>query len=61
MSIKSLDVYFNKKTDFILYKLLKQTNIFIEMVICVAVDCKSDSRRRLGKVKVFINFQDTKI
>ena len=34
-------------------------NIFIEMVICVTVDGKSDSRQE--KAKAFINFQDTKI
>ena len=28
---------------------MKQINIFIEMVICVAVDCKSDSRQ--GKAR----------
>ena len=38
---------------------LKQINIFIEMVICVAVDCKSDSRQ--GKAKDFINLHGTKI
>ena len=32
-------------------------NIFIEMVVSVAVDCQSDSRQ--GKVYVFINFQGT--
>ena len=29
------------------------------MVICVAVDCKSESKE--GKAKVFKNFQGTKI
>ena len=29
------------------------------MVICVAVDCKSDSRQE--KAYVFINFQETKM
>ena len=29
------------------------------MVICVAVDCKSDSTQ--GKAKDFINFHETKI
>ena len=29
------------------------------MVICVDVDCKSDSTQ--GKAKVFINFEGTKI
>ena len=29
---------------------MRQRNISIEMVICVAVDCKSDSRQ--GKAKV---------
>ena len=38
-------MYFNKKTDFILY-ILKQINIFVEMVICVAVDCKSDTTQK---------------
>ena len=38
---------------------LKQIDIFIEMVICMAVDCKSDSRK--GKAEVFIYFQGTKI
>ena len=36
-----------------------ETNIFIEMVICVAVDCKSDSRQ--GKGYVLINFQEMEI
>ena len=39
-------MYFNKKV--ISYCIIIETNIFIEMVICVAVDSKSDSRR--GKV-----------
>ena len=30
-------------TEFILY--MKQINILMEMVICVAVDCKSDRRK----------------
>ena len=38
-------MYFNKKTDFILY-ILKQINIFVEMVICVAVDCESDTTQK---------------
>ena len=33
--------------------------MFIEMFICVAVDCKSDSRQ--VKAKVFINFQGEKM
>ena len=41
------------------YCIIFETNIFIEMVICVAVDSKSDSRQ--GKAYVFINFQGTKI
>ena len=36
-----------------------ETNIFIEMIICVAGDSKSDSRQ--GKAYVFINFHMTKI
>ena len=32
-------------------------NIFIEMVVSVAVDCQSD--RGQGKVYFFINFQGT--
>ena len=38
---------------------MKQINIFIEMAICMAVDCKSDIGQ--GKAEVFINFQETKI
>ena len=41
------------------YCIIFETNIFIEMAICVDVGCKSDSRQ--GKVKVFINFQGKKI
>ena len=37
-----------------LLTILKQINIFIERVVGVAVDCKSDSRQ--GKAKVFIIF-----
>ena len=37
---------------------MKERKIFVEIVICVAVDRKSDSRQ--GKYKVFINFQDKK-
>ena len=28
----------------------KQINLFIEMVLCVAVDCKSDNRYDNGKI-----------
>ena len=41
LNIKNLNVCFDKKK---LY--LKQANIFIEMVICVVGDCKSNSRQR---------------
>ena len=34
-------------------------NMFVEMVICVAVDCKSNNRQ--GKAWGFTNFQGTKI
>ena len=40
------------------YCIIFETNIFIEIVICVVVDCKSDSRQR--KAKVFMNFPGTK-
>ena len=37
-------MYLDEQTDLILYNVWnKQTNIFIETVICVAVDCKSGS------------------
>ena len=45
MNIKNLaqniNIYFNKKNLFQTVEYLKQINIFIEMVISVAVDCKS--------------------
>ena len=37
-------MYFNKK-EVISYCTIFQTNIFIKMVICVAVDSESDSRQ----------------
>ena len=43
LNIKNLHMYFNKKV--ISYCIIIETNIFIEMVICVAVDSKSDSRQ----------------
>ena len=45
------NVYLIKNFHSVQY--LRQTNVFIEMVIHVAVDCKSDSR------EVFINYQGT--
>ena len=47
------NVYFNKKLSFCIIFVSVQTNVFIEMVIHVAVDCKSDSR------EVFIDYQGT--
>ena len=41
-------MYFNKK-EIHTVQYLKQINMFIEMVICVAVDCKSDSRFTKGR------------
>ena len=38
---QNLNVYFNKKYLFQTEQYLKQINLFIEMVISVAVDCKS--------------------
>ena len=52
-------MYFNKKKKVISYCITFQINKFIEIVICVAVDSKSDSRQ--GKAYVFMNFQGTKI
>ena len=51
-------MHFNKKV-ISSYCIIFKKNIFIEKVICVAVDSKSDSRPR--KAYVFINFQATKI
>ena len=51
-------MYFNKK-KVISYCIIFETNVFIEIVICVALDSKSDSRQ--GKAYLFINFQGTKI
>ena len=48
-------MYFNKK---LISYCIFEKNIFIEMVICVAVDCKKDSRQ--GKAKVFIIFKGRK-
>ena len=45
--VKTLTCILIKKIDFILYNIYN-INIFIGMVICVAADCKSDSRQ--GKV-----------
>ena len=62
MYIKNLNIYFNKKKlieKMISYCIIFETNIFTEMVICMAVDSKSDSRP--GKACVFMNFQGTKI
>ena len=47
-------MYFNKKL--ISYFIIFETNIITEMVICVAVDSKSNSRQEIA----FINFQGTK-
>ena len=38
---------------------MKQINIFIEMVICLAVGCKSDATQ--GQDYMFMNFQGKKI
>ena len=39
--------------------LLKQINVFIEMVTCLAVSCKSDTRQ--GKDQMLMNFQGKKM
>ena len=43
------------------YGIIYETNkcIFIEMVICMYIDCKNESRH--GNALVFINFQGAKI
>ena len=50
-------MHFTEKTD--LYCIIFETNILTEMAICVAGDCKSNSRQ--GKAYVFINFQGMEI
>ena len=49
---KKSEHVFWQKNWFNIVEYLKQVNIFTEIVICVAVDCK---------VYVFINLQGTKI
>ena len=51
-------MYFILK-NVISYCIIFEINKFIEIVICMAVDSKNDSRQ--GKAYVFINFQGTKI
>ena len=46
---QNLNVYFYKKNLFHTETYLKQKNIFIEMVICVAVHCKSDKHKERPK------------
>ena len=50
-------MYFNnkKKSNCIII----EANVFLEIVICVAVDSKSGSTQ--GKAQVFINVKGTKI
>ena len=42
--LNRVKIYFYKKTDLLLYN-MKQVIIFIEIVICVAVDCENESRQ----------------
>ena len=62
MNIKNLDAYPNKKKYIpycviyveiivVIFVVIIFVNAFVEMVICVAVDCKSDRRR--GKAVTF--------
>ena len=41
--------------EMISYCIIFETNVFIEIIICMAIDFKSDIRQR--KAEVFINFQ----
>ena len=69
MNTKNLDVYPNKKSipyciifaeiKVVIFVVTIFVNVFVEMVICVAVDCKSDSRQ--GKAISFYKFTRNKI
>ena len=56
-NIKTLTCILIKKL--ISYCIIFETNMLIEMVIYLAVGCKSDTRQ--GKDYTFMNFQEKKI
>ena len=51
--MKKINIYLNKKV--ISYCIVFETDIFIEIVICVVLDSKKNNRQ--GKAQVFYKFR----